>query len=259
MRPLRTPARALILTVSVLLAASAGFVVQADAAASTSFSQAEQARQQLNLDLLAASASGYTEQNVAPILQRRTELINAPAPKVITDRAGFYRSEAQELAGLRLALTSLQARQLETLQRAAAGHLESLQAELAQDEKAGVKAGDLVSLREQATTLGKTLAVARTPVDYRRTYSALGTPIDAAQALRLSRLEAIASVQPEVDRLLKLSATGNLGQVRWIGQQALAEGRNQAAYESYFGSPPAAITNFWRPTPATSPAATPRS
>lgn len=236
MKPVRAPIRGLVLTVSILLASAAAFVAQADAAASSSLGRAEQARQQLNLDLLAASASGYTEQDVAPILVRRQELAYAPAPAAITERAAFYRAEAQELTGLRLALSSLEVHQLDMLARASATKFDSLQEEIAQGERAGVDAGDLGPLRKQATILGQSLSDARTPGEYRRTYAALGEPIDSAQQLRMARLTDLASAQPEVERLKQMAA-GNLAQVRWLGQQALAEARNYAAYEAYLRLP----------------------
>ncbi|MDQ6691815.1 MAG: L,D-transpeptidase [Candidatus Dormibacteraeota bacterium] len=236
MKPSRTPLRGLVLVFSIMLASGAAFVAQADAAASTTLSQAEQARQQLNLDLLAASASGYTEQDVSPILLRRQELIAAPAPAAITDRAAFYRVETHELTSLRAALASLEAHQLDMLARASASKLDALQEELTQSEKSGVDPGDLSPLREQAGTLRQTLADARTPAEFRRTYAALGAPIDAAQQLRASRLSDLATAQPEVDRLRQMAAA-NLAQVRWLGQQALGEARNYAAYEAYLRLP----------------------
>lgn len=237
MRSLRAPIRALVLVVSVTLAGGAAFLAQADAAASSSLSQVTQARQQLDLDLLAASASGFTEQDISPILERRQELVSSRPPLAITNRAAFYRSQGLELTNLRSGLGALEAHQTEMLRRAAQARLETLQGELAQDEKAGVEKGDLGPLRQQADSLAGTVAGARTPAELRRAYSALGNPIDTAQSLRLSRLDDLNASQPEIERLSRMTAYGNLAQVRWIGQQALADGRNQASYAAFLRLP----------------------
>ena len=65
------PHRVLAVLAASLVALTAAFVAQAGAEASSSLSQVESARQQLNLDLLAAASSGFNEQDVAPILERR--------------------------------------------------------------------------------------------------------------------------------------------------------------------------------------------
>src|SRR6202171_2529795 len=85
--------RVLAVLAASLVALTAAFVAQAGAEASTSLSPVESARQPLNLDLLAAASNGYSEQDVAPILERRLELVSAVAPSGSSDRAGFSRTQ----------------------------------------------------------------------------------------------------------------------------------------------------------------------
>jgi hypothetical protein len=222
----------LAILAATLVAFAAVFVAQASAAASNSLGQAEAARQQLNLDLLAAARGGYTEQDVEPILDRQQALTEAAAPIGLADRAVFYRRQAQELSALRLDLSALEAHQLELLRRATQTRLADLLNELAQDEKMGVEAADIEPLRAQAEQVRLTLSFARGPLDFRHAFGDMGGPIDKAEQLRITRAADIAAVQAEADRLLQ-AASGNLDSVRKVGLDALDAGRNFATAEAY--------------------------
>ena len=226
------PPRVLVVLAACLVALAAAFVVQAEAAASSSLSQAEVARQQLNLDLLAAGAGGYTEQDVGPILERQEELLNEAAPSGPADQAVFFRRQAQELGTLRLELAALEVHQLDLLRRATQTRLDDLLNELAQDEKMGVETADIQPLRAQAEQVQLTIAYARSPMDFRHAFSDMGAPIDKAEQLRIARAADIAAVQSEADRLLQ-AAAGNVEAIRQVGLDALTAGRNFASAEAY--------------------------
>lgn len=217
---------------AALVAISAAIAGQANVAATSSLNQAESARQQLNIDLLAAAAGGYTDRDLAPILDRRQELVSVAPPRGAGDRAVFFNARADGLAGLRLALPSLQAHQLDLLQRATRTRLDDLQNEIDQDEKMGVDPVDLQPLRSRAQVVADMLATAHGPIDFRRAFDAMGVPIEQAAQLRLGRAADLAAVQAEADRL-KAATGGSLDALRTIGAQALAEGRNLAAAEAY--------------------------
>jgi len=226
------PPRVLAILAASLVAFAAVFVAQAEAAASTSLSQAELVRQELNLDLLAAAAAGYTDQDVGPILDRQQELVFAAAPSGPADRAVFYRQQAQALSSLRFDLSALEVHQLDLLRRATQTRLDGLLNELAQDEKMGVDAADIGPLRAQAEQVQLTLSYARSPLDFRRAFSAMGVPIDKAEQLRIARAADIAAVQGEADRLAQ-AASGNLDAIRQVGFDALSAGRDFATAVAY--------------------------
>jgi hypothetical protein len=226
------PPRVLAVLAASLVALTAAFVAQAGAEASTSFSQVESARQQLNLDLLAAAGNGYSEQEVGPILDQQQELLSAVAPSGPSDRAAFYRNQAAELAGLRLALSSLEVRQLDLLRRATVTRLNELVGELAQDTKLGVDPTDLAPLQGQVDSVQLTLGSAHSPADFRRAFADMGAPIDQALQLRAARAADLAAVQSEADRLKQVAAE-NIDAVRQVGRQAMAEGRNYATGKAY--------------------------
>jgi L,D-transpeptidase catalytic domain len=226
------PQRVLAVLAASLVALTAAFVAQSGAEASSSLSQVESARQQLNLDLLAAASQGYSEQEVGPILERQQTLISAVAPSGSSDRAVFYRGQAVELADLRVALSSLEVRQLDLIQRATANRLNDLVDELGQDAKLGVDPADLAPLQLQVGSLQTTLNYARSPADYRRAFAAMGAPIDQAQQLRAARAADLAAVQAEADRLKQVTAS-SLDALRQVGLQAVADGRNYATGKAY--------------------------
>ena len=226
------PPRVLAIFAATLVALTAVFVSQAEAAASTSLSQAEYARQQLNLDLLAAAAGGYTDQDVGPILDRQQQLLSLPAPTGPADRAVFYRNQATELGNLRFALSALEVHQLDLLRRATQTRLDDLLNELAQDQKMGVDALDIAPLQTQAESVQLALTYARSPQDFRHAFSGMGAPIDQAEQLRIARAADIAAVQAEADRLVQASS-GSLDAIRQVGLDALAGGRNYATAEAY--------------------------
>lgn len=224
--------RVLAVLAASLVALTAAFVAQAGAEASTSLSQVESARQQLNLDLLAAASNGYSEQDVAPILERRLELVSAVAPSGSSDRAAFWRTQSAELGGLRIALASLEVRQLDLLRRATNTRLNNLVDELAQDAKLGVDPIDLVPLQNQVDSVHLVLNYARSPADFRRAFAEMGAPIDQAQQLRAARAAALAAVQEEADRLKQVTA-GNIDAIRQVGLQSLADGRDYGTAKAY--------------------------
>ncbi len=224
--------RVLAILAASLVALTAAFVAQAGAEASSSLSQVESARQQLNLDLLAAASNGYSEQEVGPILDRQAALLSTVAPSGPSDRAAFYRTQAAELDGLRVALSSLEVRQLDLLRRATATRLNDLVGELAQDAKLGVDPADLAPLQNRVDAVQLTLGYARSPADFRRAFADMGGPIDQAQKLRAARAADLAAVQAEADRLTQVSA-GSIVAVRQVGLQALADGRNYATGKAY--------------------------
>ena len=226
------PHRVLAVLAASLVALTAAFVAQASAEASSSLSQVESARQQLNLDLLAAASNGFNEQDVAPILERQLALVSAVAPSGSSDRAAFWRTQAVELAGLRIALSSLEIRQLDLLRRATSTRLNNLVDELAQDAKLGVDPADLLPLQNQADSFQLTLNYAHSPADFRRAFADMGAPIDQAQQLRAARAADLQAVQEEADRL-KQAMAGSIGSIRQVGLQALADGRNYGTGKAY--------------------------
>jgi hypothetical protein len=222
----------LAILAAFLVAMTAAFVAQAGAEASSSLSLVESVRQQLSLDLLAAASQGYSEQDVGPVLDRQQALLSAVPPSGPSDRAAFFRAQAVEFAGLRLALASLEVRQLDLLRRATATRLNDLVDELAQDAKLGVDPADLLPLQNHVDSVQATLNYARSPADFRRAFANMGGPIDQAQQLRAARAADLAAVQAEADRLTQVAA-GSIDAVRQVGVQALADGRNYATAKAY--------------------------
>lgn len=225
------PPRVLTILAAGLVALSAAFVAQANAEASSSLSQVESVRQQLNLDLLAAAASGYSEQDVSPILDRQQALLLAVPPSGLSDRAAFYRYQAQEFSSLRVSLPYLELNQLDLLRRATETRLSNLVGELAQDEQMGVDPADLSPLRAEVGTVQLTLDTAHSPADFRRAFAGMGVPIEQAQQLRAARAADLAAVQAEADRLKQ--SVVSLDAIRQTGLKALADGRNYATAKAY--------------------------
>jgi hypothetical protein len=226
------PQRVSAVLAASLVALTAAFVAQAGAEASSSLSQVESARQQLNLDLLAAASQGYSEQEVGPILDRQQALLSAVAPTGSSDRAAFYRTQAVEFDGLRVDLTSLEVRQLDLIRRATATRLNDLVDELGRDSKLGVDPADLAPLQGQVDAIQTTLNYAHSPADFRRAFAEMGAPIDQAQQLRAARAADLAAVQAEADRLNQVT-TGSIDAIRQVGFQAVADGRNYATGKAY--------------------------
>ena len=215
-----------------LVAISAALVAEADAEASSSFSQVAAARQQLDLDLLAASAEGFSDQDLGPILDSVQQLSVQPAPAGLSDRAAFYRAQTARFEGLRVSLGALEVHQLDLLRSAATTRLADLTDELAQDVQLGVDPVDLAPIQARVTAIQAVLTVAYGPADFRRSFEALGAPIDQAQQLRAARAADLAAVQSEASRLVA-NAAGNLDAVRQVGMGALYYGRNYATAIAY--------------------------
>jgi hypothetical protein len=229
--------RLLAVLSACLVALTAALVAQADVEAASSLSQVTSARQQLDLDLLAAAAAGYSGQDLGPILDRRQQLATEPAPSGPSDRAAFYREQAAQWASLQVSLAGVEVNQLDLLRRATAARLADLTGELAQDQQLGVDEADLDPIKTEVAAVQGTLSVAYSPADYRRAFEEMGGPIDQAQQLRASRAADIAAVQAEAGRILA-TAAGSLDAVRQVGLAALAAGRDYATAVAYLRLPP---------------------
>lgn len=224
--------RLLAVLAACLVAISAALVAEANAEASSSFTQVAAARQQLDLDLLAASAAGFSDQDLGPILDSVQQLSVQPAPTGLSDRAAFFRAQAARFEGLRLSLGALEVHQLDLLRSAATSRLADLTDQLAQDDELGVDPVDLAPIQAQVSSVQAVLAVAYSPADFRRSFEALGAPIDQAQQLRAARAADLAAVQAEAARLVA-NAAGNIDAVRQVGMGALYYGRNYATAIAY--------------------------
>lgn len=224
--------RLLAVVAAGLVAISAALVAEADAEASSSFTQVAAARQQMDLDLLAASAAGFSDQDLGPILDSVQQLSIQPAPAGLSDRAVFYRAEAAQFEALRVSLGALEVHQLDLLRSAATTRLGDLSDELAQDVELGVDPADLAPIQAKVTSVQAVLAVAYSPADFRRSFEALGAPIDQAQQLRAARAADLAAVQAEAARLVA-NAAGSIDAVRQVGMGALYYGRNYATAVAY--------------------------
>ena len=236
------PPRLLAVVAAGLVAISAALVAEANAEASSSLTQVAAARQQLTLDLLGASAAGFSDQDLGPILDSMQTLSDQPAPAGLSDRAAFYRSQAAAFESLRGSLGALEVHQLDLLRSAATTRLADLSDELARtiaelesgllDHTTTVNQPGYAPIEAQVSSIQTGLAIGYGPADFRRVFEALGAPIDQAQQLRAARAADLAAVQAEASRLVT-SAGGSLDAVRQVGLGALYYGRNYATAVAY--------------------------
>jgi lipoprotein-anchoring transpeptidase ErfK/SrfK len=199
---------------------------------------AVQSQQQLDAQLLAASAVGYTSDDLGPILDSATAIDARPLPPLPNQRAAFYRSQAAAYRDLGQQLVALESIQLDLLRQIATSRLASLEDELARDKALGVDEIDLAGIEGEAAGVHALLAAAHSPTDYRTAFSNLGVPLEQAEQVRVQYENEMSAVQAEATRL-KSSSGGNPDAIRAVAANALARGRDDAAWNGMMRFPAA--------------------
>ena len=225
--------RALIaLCIAGLLGLAAVVMAESNADSMHAYGSYQSQRSQLEAALVQAHAQGYTQADLQPVSDRLAELEAVPEPVWVGSRAGFYRDQSHALAGLsgelkdREQAVTAQARDL------SGQALQTAKTAIDTDISLEVDKAQIDGLQARYDTLDKVLAAAAKIGDIRGV---------AADAQRLVDDAArIGAVQQAENDAIKAAATAleakdgnNLDAVRKEGQDALANGRNDASLAAY--------------------------
>ena len=221
------------LALALTLALGAVLLASVDVVASSPYSSAAETNlRALDLDLMSAAAAGYTESDLAPVLDGEQLLLRQPPPAWPLARFAYYRNREQGAAQLRDSLQVLLVQRFDLLRRAVTMRLGEVRLSLTQDERYGVDSIELRPIREQVDALATSINRAHSPADYRRAYADLGPPTDQLEQLRTQHAAEVAAVQSEADAL-KARVKGDFQQLRDVAAKALFDGRNDAAYAAF--------------------------
>ena len=233
--------RGAVLTGAAVVAAFAAVVGTFGVQAAGASDRFDAARAQLHVDLSRAAGVGYTEQELAPVLDRARQLETSPAPVWVGNQPAFYEGLSDQMARLDRSLQGVESTALAGIRGHAQGALQQAQVQVAAAGAVGADPGDLAPLVAKLAAARQDEAGAIWPRDYASVVSQAQTVISGAQALAKAQEAQIAVIEAEARQLLAQDG-GDLARVRAAGHAALVAGRNDASIAAYMR-----FTDYQRP------------
>ena len=113
MEPSPRRRRLLALSAAIVLGLIAVVIAGANVATADASDRYQNQRHQLDQSLSQALQNGYTQSDLAPVTQRKSQLESTPEPFWVGSRPAYYQSQTQALADLNTQLKELQTTLLE--------------------------------------------------------------------------------------------------------------------------------------------------
>jgi hypothetical protein len=228
--------RLLALCVAGVLAVFAVVTAEASSATAEASNQYQSEQQKVDGAIQQALKAGYTQGDLAPITQRRTEIESAPVPFWVGDRPGYFRGQTQALDDLIVQLQKLIKQILDQTRTQAATSMTEVKAQIDRDRQLGVPDTEVNGIQAEYDTVVKQQGAAKTISDYRAVVKAAQQVQDhATSAAKVQQAENDA-VQAAATALISKDG-GNVDAIRKEGKQALFTARNDASIATYEALP----------------------
>jgi hypothetical protein len=228
--------RLLALCIAGVLGVFAVLTAEASSASAEASNQYQGQQQKLDSAIQQALKAGYTQSDLAPITQRRTEIESSSVPFWVGDRPAFFRGQTQALADLAAQLQTLEKQLLEQTRTQAATSVTDVKAQIDHDRQLGVPDTEVNAIQAEYDAVVKQQGAAKTIAEYRAVVTASQQVQDhAASVATVQQSENDAVVAAATDLIAK--AGGNIETVRKEGKQALFNGRNDASVAAYEALP----------------------
>lgn len=223
-----------LVVVSVLAAVGviAALIGAADYAAASSFSRYDSARTQLSADLVAAQNQGYTRADLAPVATPFQALQAQPEPLLPTARMQFDDQRANRVAALRAQLQNRLKEVVTQAQSDSAAQIAGARAEIGRNRGLGTDEADLTPLQQRLDRIAQAQGAAHSLSEYRaadQQARQLVNDIASQAAAQEAQNRAVAQAADQ----LRAQNGGNADAVRKAGEDALANGRNDASIAAY--------------------------
>ena len=190
----------------------------------------------LDAQLKAAGAQGYGIQDLEPVTSQLRVIDSTKEPWWIPDQPGYFKHLATQVIQIRAQLDALRKRLLTQAQADAGKQIESAKAKIAQAQQANADDSDIQSLQQKVNAAAAAQGAARSLHDYRTvTLQATTLVTDATNVLNQATQEN--QLVQQLAQQLVAQDNGNLGAVQQAGNQALANGRNDASVAAYMNKP----------------------
>jgi hypothetical protein len=211
-------------------------LAQADTAAADASTQYQGARQKVDSAVQDAFKVGYTQADLAPVTQRRTEIESASVPFWVGDRAEFFRGQTQALNELLGQLQTLEKQLLEQTRTQSGTSVTEVKGQIDHDRQLGVPDSDLNPIQAEYDSVVKLQGAAKTISDYRGVVKAAQQAQDHATSVAKAQQAENDAVLADAGALITKDG-GNVDAMRKEGKAALFSGRNDASIASYEALP----------------------
>ena len=236
--PAITPRRRglIALCVAAMLGLSAVIMAESNVDTVQAYGGYQSERSQFDGELGKAQATGFTRDDLQPVLDRLAQIEAQPAPIWIGSRALFYREQTSALAALRGALSERERSVTDQAKGAAGQELGDAKSAIDKDRSLEVDATQLDPLQARYDTLNKSIGAAALVGEFR-------SVTRDARALVDDATKAGVTQQAENDTILAAATAlaakdGNsIEAIRKEGRDALFNGRNDATVATYESKP----------------------
>jgi hypothetical protein len=222
----------IVLSLLAVVAVLAAAIAVSDYAAMRASSRYDQQRQKLAQDLRVADARGYTAEDLAPITIPFRSLQNQSEPLIPVTRAQFDDQRAKQVALLDAQLQARESQLLEQARRDASAELASARGGIEQGRSLGADDSDLNPLQKRLDEVEQTRAAAQALLQHRGVQQqgrALVNQLNALNAAQQAENQWVAQVSGQ----LVAQNGGDGAAIRKSGNDALADGRNDASVAAY--------------------------
>ena len=224
------------LVAAVVLLGGVGTAIWSSSEGSKAAASYHSQRAVLDGQLKVAATQGYTSRDLEPVTSQLRLIDGTREPWWIPDQPGYFNHLATQVGHLKTQLDSLRRELLSQAQGDAGKQVETAKAAIAQAQQANADDSDIQSLQQRVNAAVAAQGAAHNLRDYRAvTEQTRGVVADATNVLNQATQENL-QVQQLAQQLLGQD-NGNLGAIQQAGNQALANGRNDASVAAYMNKP----------------------
>ncbi len=226
------------LTMLVAVGTLAAGLGVSDLAAIQASNKYKQERQKLLVDVGRAQAEGYTAEDLGPITSGLTSLERQSQPLWLITAAQFYGHQADQAAALDAELKARKARLLEQVHADTTQQVNSAKGGIERYRSLRPDDADLNRLQQRFDHVAKAEGGARRLTEYRNADQQALALVNDTSALVTAQQAENTGVAKAADDL-KAQTGGNGDAIRKAGNDALANGRNDASVAAYMNKPTA--------------------
>lgn len=229
---------ALVLGAAVVLG-GVGVALWSNNSAAQAAGAYQQRRQSLEAKLHAATQQGYTSRDLEPVIVHLQTLDRSQDPWWIPpSRPSYFQQRAAETVRIQSQLEVLEQGLLDQARSDAGQRVNADKAEIAQAQQNNAADPDVQALQQRLDAAVQGAAAARTLHDYRAVAQQAQAILPDATSLNVQAQQENQQIQQAAQQLVAQNSS-NLGAIQQAGNQALANGRNEATIVAYMnrGSP----------------------
>jgi len=215
-----------------IVAGGVGVVLWANSASTQAARTYQAKRQTLDANLRLAGQQGYTTTDLAPITSQEVTLEASKKPWFVPGQVPYYDGLTSRTNQLITRLSTLKKQLLDQAQTDVNKQSDSAKASIAQAQQANAADQDVQSLQQRLDAVARAQGAAHTLKDYRAADQQAQSVAQDATTLVQQVQQENQQIQTAAQQLISQN-NGNIGAIQAAGNQAVANGNNDASVIEY--------------------------